>query len=85
MKQELTTREIEVLSMISYEYSSQEIASKLYVSHHTVQSHRKNLLIKLDARNTAGMIRKGFELGYLKIHSRMPTTPARGRRPLPQV
>ena len=85
MKQELTTREIEVLNMISYEYSSHEIASKLYVSPHTVQSHRKNLLLKLDAKNTAGMIRKGFELGYLTVYARVPTIPARGRRPLPQV
>ncbi len=68
----LTTREIEVLSMVSHEYSSQEIANKLYVSHHTVLSHRKNLLLKLNVRNTAGLIRKGFELGYLKVLSSMP-------------
>lgn len=61
----LTSREIEILRLVSFEYSTNEIATRLYLSHHTVLSHRKNLLLKMEARNTAGLVRKGFENGYL--------------------
>ena len=62
---ELTERELEILSLVSNEYSSDQIADQLILSKHTIISHRKKLLIKMGAKNTAGMIRKGFELGYL--------------------
>jgi len=65
MKIHLTPRELEILKLIAFEYSSLEIAKKLFLSSHTVSSHRKNLLQKVKAKNTAGLIRKGFELGYL--------------------
>ena len=63
----LTVREVEVLGLISLEYTSKEIASILCISNHTALSHRKNLIEKLGVRNTAGLIRKSFEMGYLKI------------------
>jgi len=63
----ITSREYQVLDQISYGLTTNEIAAKLYLSSHTVMSHRKNLLIKLDARNTAGLIRKAFESGFLTI------------------
>ena len=58
---QLTHREHEVLHLIAYEYSSKEIARKLYISFETVNSHRKNILEKLDVTNTAGMVRVAFE------------------------
>lgn len=61
----LTIREYEVLKLVSYELTIKEIASELYISIHTVVSHRRNLMSKLGAKNVAGAIRKGFELGYL--------------------
>lgn len=63
----ISPREQEVLRLISYEYTSKEIASSLYLSQHTVDSHKKNLKVKLDVKNTAGLVRKGFELGILQI------------------
>ncbi|MEE9373048.1 MAG: helix-turn-helix transcriptional regulator [Saprospiraceae bacterium] len=63
----ISPREKEVLHLIAYEYTTDMIADKLYISHHTVISHRKNLLEKLDVRNVAGMVRRGFELGYLDV------------------
>ena len=63
----ISPREQEVLRLIAYENTSQEIASKLYISNHTANSHRKNLMSKLDVRNTAGLVRKGFELGLLRV------------------
>lgn len=64
---DITTREQEVLTLIAYENTSQQIAVQLYISNHTVISHRKNLLEKLDVKNTAGLIRRAFELGFLKV------------------
>lgn len=61
----VSDREKEVLILISYGYSMKEVASELFVSYHTINSHRKNLMNKLEARNIASLIRKGFELGIL--------------------
>lgn len=61
----ISRREHQVLNLISHEYSTKDIAEELYISEHTVQSHRKNLLKKLGAANTAGLIRKGFETQLL--------------------
>lgn len=58
----LTHREIQILHLIAFEYTILEIADRLFISHHTVASHRKNLMQKLNVKNTAGMIRRGFEL-----------------------
>ena len=57
----ISSRELEVLHLVAFEFSSKEIASQLFISTHTVLSHRKNLLEKLEAKNTAGLIRKAFE------------------------
>ncbi|HEY4789461.1 MAG TPA: response regulator transcription factor [Bacteroidales bacterium] len=56
----LTRRETEVLRMIADGFTNQEIADKLFVSPLTVDSHRKNLIMKLNARNTAELIKIAF-------------------------
>ena len=61
----ISSREQEVLHLVAYEYTSQEIASKLYISNHTAITHRQNLMKKLDVKNSAGLVRRGFELGIL--------------------
>jgi DNA-binding NarL/FixJ family response regulator len=53
----LTRRETEVLSLIADGFTNQEIAEKVFISPHTVDSHRKNLLLKLSARNTAELVK----------------------------
>lgn len=63
----ISTREKEVLELVAYELTSQEIASKLYISNHTANSHRKNLMEKLNVKNAAGLVRRGFELGLLRF------------------
>lgn len=52
----LTRREKEVLDMICREFTTQEIAEKLFLSVRTVEGHRNNLLLKTGARNTAGLV-----------------------------
>ncbi len=63
----VTDREREVLEMISLGFSTDEIASSLYLSFETIRTHRKSLLQKFQARNTAQLIRMAFEVGFLKI------------------
>ncbi len=53
----ITERELEVLQMIVKEHTNQEIAEKLYISPRTVDAHRRNLLQKTGARNTAGLVK----------------------------
>ncbi len=53
----LTRREKEVLALIAEGLTNNEVAEKLFISTATVDTHRKNLLSKFDARNTATLIR----------------------------
>lgn len=57
----LTRREIEVLKLIAEGLTNQEIADKLFVSASTVDSHRKNLISKLQVKNTAALVRTALE------------------------
>lgn len=54
--EDLTNREREVLLYICREFTSQEIAEKLFISESTVNGHRNNLLAKTGVRNTAGLV-----------------------------
>lgn len=53
----LTGRELEILKLISLEYSGKEISEELFISTHTVESHRKNLIKKLHVKNTIGLVK----------------------------
>ena len=64
--QKLTRREKEILQLITEEYTTDEIAGKLFISPTTVITHRKSLLRKLNAKNVAGLVKKAFEFGLLK-------------------
>ena len=57
----ITDRELEILELIIKEYTNQEIAEKLYISSRTVDAHRRNLLQKTGARNTAGLVKYAFQ------------------------
>jgi DNA-binding NarL/FixJ family response regulator len=67
MYEPLTKREEQILESISRGNTINEIASDLYFSPHTVITYRRNLLIKIDARNGAELIRKAFELRLLHV------------------
>jgi DNA-binding NarL/FixJ family response regulator len=57
----LTRREKEILILIAEGYTNPEIAEKLFVSPSTVDSHRKNLLAKLNVKNTAALVKFAME------------------------
>ena len=54
----LTTKERQVLSLVAMGLTTKEIADRLHLSHHTIESHRKNMLRKWDAKNSAELIQK---------------------------
>ncbi|MEM7039468.1 MAG: response regulator transcription factor [Bacteroidota bacterium] len=62
---DLTRRELEILNLIAQELTINEIAELLSLSPNTIISHRKKIMKKLNARNSAGMIRKAIESGLL--------------------
>lgn len=61
----LTRREKEVLELIAQGNTNHEIASKLFISVSTVDTHRTNLLLKFDAKNVAVLINLASRNGFL--------------------
>lgn len=53
----LTQREIDIIRLIALEYSSKEIADELHISIFTVDTHRKNLMKKIQVKSTIGLIK----------------------------
>ena len=58
---ELSPREKEILELIAEGYTNPQIAEKIFLSSFTVDSHRKNLLAKLNVKNTASLIKLAVE------------------------
>jgi DNA-binding NarL/FixJ family response regulator len=61
----LTKREKEILQLISEGLTNNQIAEKLFISPLTVDSHRKNLLTKLNVNNTASLIKLAVQNGLI--------------------
>lgn len=62
---ELTKRELEVLKLVAMELSTAAIAEKLFISKKTVDTHRQNLLHKLNAKNTVGLVKAAYKMNLL--------------------
>ena len=63
----VTRREVEVLKLIADGLTNQEIAEKLFISSWTVDSHRKNLLLKFNAKNTAMLVKTAVTSGIISF------------------
>jgi len=63
----LTNRETEVLRLIAGGLTNQEIAEKLFISARTVDTHRTNLMQKLNIHETAGLVKYAIEKGIVSI------------------
>ncbi|GHU60093.1 transcriptional regulatory protein DevR (DosR) [Bacteroidia bacterium] len=57
----LTRQELELLRLICEGYTNVKIAKKMYLAVETINSYRKNLLFKLNANNTAALVKKAIE------------------------
>ncbi len=60
----LTKREVQIVKLIVRERTSQEIADALFISVPTVETHRRNIMHKLDVRNTAGLVKYAMQRGW---------------------
>lgn len=61
----LGQKEKEIIKLIAAEFTTDEIADKLGVSKYTVETHRKNIFIKLHVKNIAGLVRMAVHLGIV--------------------
>lgn len=61
----LTERETEILKLIAEGFSNKEIGTKLFISHRTVDTHRTNLMKKLQVENIAGLISYAIKNGIV--------------------
>ncbi len=52
----LSERESEIIILIAEGYTNNQIAEKLFLSNHTINTHRKNIMAKLGVKNTAGIV-----------------------------
>jgi two-component system, NarL family, nitrate/nitrite response regulator NarL len=66
MVEKLSDREHEVLESIATGLTTVEIAKKLFITKNTVETHRKNLLYKVGARNTAELITNAYKKGLIQ-------------------
>jgi DNA-binding NarL/FixJ family response regulator len=55
-KHQLTKREVEIIRLVCQELNSKEIAEKLFIAEFTVNTHRRNILSKLEMKNTPALI-----------------------------
>jgi DNA-binding NarL/FixJ family response regulator len=62
----LTERELEVITLISLELSGKEISEKLFISTNTVETHRKNIMKKIGAKNTIGLVKYAIKNNLIK-------------------
>ena len=61
----LTAREIEIIKLISEGYTNKEIGDQLFISHRTVDTHRTNLMKKIEVNNVAGIISYAIKNGFI--------------------
>jgi DNA-binding NarL/FixJ family response regulator len=61
----ISPRELEIITLIAEGYTNSEIADKLYLSTHTVNTHRKNILSKLGVNNTAAVVMYAVKTGLV--------------------
>ncbi|WP_076445327.1 response regulator transcription factor [Chryseobacterium sp. RU37D] len=61
IKDPLTKREMEILKLICEGLSSKDISEKLFISINTVETHRKRILLKLNVKNSVGVVKYAIE------------------------
>ena len=67
MEEELSSREIEVLSLLAEGLTNREAADRLHLSVNTVASHRQNIMRKLALKNTVEMTKYAIRKGYIGL------------------
>ena len=68
-KNALSARELEILKLIAYGNSTNQIAQKLYISVHTVNTHRKNILKKLNLNSPIQLVAYAHVSGLVRLNN----------------
>lgn len=63
----LSERELTIITLISMEYSGKEISECLFISMHTVESHRKNLIKKLNVKGSVGLVKYAIKNNLIEL------------------
>ncbi len=61
----LSDREIDIIKLIADQKTTGQIAKQLFLSKHTVETHRKNILLKLGIKNSAGLVKYAMKNGLI--------------------
>ncbi|NQU43047.1 response regulator transcription factor [bacterium] len=64
---ELSSREREVLALVAEGFSNKEVASKLFLSVRTIETHRENIMRKLDIHGTAALTKYAIQKGIIEV------------------
>jgi len=64
-KKIITRREKEIIQLIAQELTSDQIADTLFISKHTVETHKKNIFLKLQVNSVVGLMKKAIYFGYV--------------------
>ena len=64
-RQSFSKREVEVLREMAGGFTDVEIGRKLFLSHYTIQGYRKQLFLKLDAKNSCHLVYKACQIGLI--------------------
>ena len=62
---QISPREKEIIQLLSDGFTTKKIAEKLFISPHTVETHRQNILLKLGLKNTAELIKYSIQKGLV--------------------
>jgi DNA-binding NarL/FixJ family response regulator len=62
----LTDRELEIITLIALEFSGKEISDQLFISMNTVETHRKNIMKKLNAKNSISLVKYALKNKLIK-------------------
>ncbi|MGE0587436.1 MAG: response regulator [Cyclobacteriaceae bacterium] len=63
---QLSSREIQIVKLIANQLTSTEIAERLHLSSKTVETHRKNIYLKLGVHNAAGLVKLAMKKGWIE-------------------
>ena len=67
-QENLSERETEILTLVAEGRSSRDIAEQLHLSHHTINTHRKNILKKLACKSAAELMNYAYSKGLIEKH-----------------
>lgn len=60
-----TEREVVILRLLAREFTNEMIANELHISYRTVETHRKNMMLKTKSHNLAGLLRHAYSKGFI--------------------